>query len=288
MNTPLPLDFGESNKFPLPADSTDPMTVGKVRRIWHQGDWFYSVVDVVAWAMGRDADKARTYWKNLSSELRKAGSELVANPYQLPMLAQDGKMRKTDVGNAELILRIVQEIPGTTTNDLKDWLAQVGAERLEEEANPDKGLQNSLKRFVAAKVRQGFSTDEALKFAQMAVDGRIVRNTLTDALKACVVGTIHFGTATNTEYVGMFGKNADQIRQATGFKNARDGMTIEGRAMVTAAEHTITRLLGERESVTFNEAVEIIRLVAKHYRFSVESVQQLIGIDLATGQALLS
>lgn len=67
----------------------------KVRTVWDEQteEWYFSVVDVVAVLTDSDYQTARKYWKVLKSRLKKEGSEVVTNCYQLKLKAPDGKMR---------------------------------------------------------------------------------------------------------------------------------------------------------------------------------------------------
>ena len=71
------------------------------------------------------------------------------------MLAPDGKMRKTQAANTEGILRIIQSIPSPKAEPFKTWLAKVGAERLEEIADPEKAME----RAVATYKAKGYSDE---------------------------------------------------------------------------------------------------------------------------------
>lgn len=67
----------------------------------------------------------------------------------LQMLAPDGKMRKTQAANTEGILRIIQSIPSPKAELFKAWLAKVGAERLEEIADPEKAMERAVATYKA-------------------------------------------------------------------------------------------------------------------------------------------
>jgi len=94
-----------------------------LRSAWDEErqDWFLSVVDVCAVLTDSDYQTARKYWKNLKSRMLKEGADfqLVTDCYQLKMKAYDGKMRDTDVANAEQILRLIQSIPSPKAEPLK-------------------------------------------------------------------------------------------------------------------------------------------------------------------------
>ena len=69
----------------------------KIRRVWHNEEWFFSVVDIAAVLTEQgNAQKARKYWNKLSQRLREEGSEVVTNCHRLKLPAEDGKLRKTD------------------------------------------------------------------------------------------------------------------------------------------------------------------------------------------------
>ena len=73
--------------------------------------WYFSVVDIIGILLDQnDFQKTRTYWKKLAQRLRDEGSQVVTNCHRLKMIAQDGKMRETDVANAETIFRIIQTV----------------------------------------------------------------------------------------------------------------------------------------------------------------------------------
>lgn len=107
----------------------------KIRTEWNEQeeDWYFSVVDIVeVLTDSKDYQTARNYWKVLKNRLNKEGSELVTNCNRLKLVAEDGKLRETDVLNTKGILRLVQSIPSKKAEPFKVWLAQVGAERLDE------------------------------------------------------------------------------------------------------------------------------------------------------------
>jgi DNA-damage-inducible protein D len=72
----------------------------KIRRIWHNEEWFFSVVDVCGALTDSPTDlTARKYWNKLSQRLREEGSEVVTNCHRLKLAAPDGKFRETDCAN---------------------------------------------------------------------------------------------------------------------------------------------------------------------------------------------
>jgi DNA-damage-inducible protein D len=110
----------------------------KIRRIWHIEEWYFSVVDVCgALTDSRDDQTARKYWNKLSQRLRDEGSEVVTNCHRLKLEAPDGKMRETDCANTKGLFRIIQSIPSPKAEPFKQWLAQVGYERVQEIENPE-------------------------------------------------------------------------------------------------------------------------------------------------------
>jgi len=68
----------------------------------------------------------------LKNRLKNEGSEVVTNCDQVKLLAEDGKMRETDVANVETVLRLVQSVPSKKAEPIKLWLARVGYERMQE------------------------------------------------------------------------------------------------------------------------------------------------------------
>lgn len=112
----------------------------------------FSVVDVVAVLTENDYQTGRKYWKTLKMRLNKEGSELVTNCYQLKMRANDGKLRDTDVMNAEQILRLIQSIPSKKAEPFKLWLAKVGRERIDEVYDPEIAISRALDTYRKKRI----------------------------------------------------------------------------------------------------------------------------------------
>ncbi len=86
----------------------------KIRRIYDEKTetWFFSVVDIIqALIQQPNYQAARNYWKVLKNRLNKEGSETVTKCNRLKMVAEDGKMRLTDVASPETLLRLIQSVP---------------------------------------------------------------------------------------------------------------------------------------------------------------------------------
>ena len=115
----------------------------KIRYAWNaeEEEWYFSVIDVVeVLADSKDYLTARKYWNKLKQRLTEEGSEVVTNCHQLKLQAADGKMRETDVLSTKNVLRLIQSIPSPKAEPFKMWLAQVGNDRLEEYADPEKAI----------------------------------------------------------------------------------------------------------------------------------------------------
>ncbi len=148
----------------------------KIRKIWHDNEWWFSVVDVVAVLTDQsDYLTARKYWNKLSQRLRDEGSEAVTNCHQLKLPAEDGKLRETDCANTEILFRLLQSIPSPKAEPFKLWLAKTGYERIQEIENPELG-QNRIKQYYELK---GYPKD----WIDKRLRGIAIRQELTDEWK---------------------------------------------------------------------------------------------------------
>ena len=116
-------------------------------------EYYFSVVDVVG--ILSESKNPNNYWRTLKSRLNDEGVQSVTICNKLKMLAKDGKMRKTDVATAKQLFRIIQSIPSPNAEPFKQWLAQVGSERLDEIADPEIAIE----RAVATYREKGYSEE---------------------------------------------------------------------------------------------------------------------------------
>ncbi len=114
-------------------DSKDALVVfegTKIRRIWHDEQWFFSVVDTIHVLI--DSGSPRQYWGVLKSR----EPQLLTICLQLKLPSSDGKYYNTDCVNTENAFRLIQSIPSKKAEPFKRWLAKVGYERVQEIEDP--------------------------------------------------------------------------------------------------------------------------------------------------------
>ncbi len=108
-----------------------------IRRIWQNNEWWFSVIDVVG--VLSESDNPKRYWSDLKRKMVQESG--MAQPYEkivrLKLKAPDGKQRETDCANTKFLFRIIQSIPSPKAEPFKQWLAQVGYERVKEIEDPE-------------------------------------------------------------------------------------------------------------------------------------------------------
>ena len=116
----------------------------EVRQVFHNNEWYFSIVDVVEAVTG--SDRPSKYWDDLKVQLadKEDFSELSGKIGKLPMPSADGKLRPTEVVNVETLFRVVQSIPSKRAEPFKRWLAKVGYERIQEIQNPEIGVKRAM------------------------------------------------------------------------------------------------------------------------------------------------
>ncbi len=143
----------------------------KVRRTWFNNEWWFSVVDIIG--VITESVDAKDYWYRLKQrELESSGIELSTFCRQLKLPAADGKFYSTDCANTKNMFRIIQSIPSPNAEPCKQWLAQVGYERVQEIQNPELA-QKRMKGLYKVK---GYSND----WIEKRVRGIAIRDELTD------------------------------------------------------------------------------------------------------------
>ena len=123
----------------------------KIRKVWHENEWYFSVIDAVN-ALEASTTPKR-YWSDLKAKLIVEGFEPYDKIVQLKLSAEDGKLRDTDCANTKNMFRIIQSIPSPKAEPFKEWLAQVGYERVEEIQNPELA-QTRMKEIYKAKMHK--------------------------------------------------------------------------------------------------------------------------------------
>ena len=246
-----------------------------VRTAWNaeEEEWYFSVVDVCnVLTDSADYNTARKYWNKLKQRLNEEGSELVTICHQLKMQAADGKMRMTDVLNTKGVLRLIQSIPSPKAEPFKIWLAQVGAERLDEIADPEKAIQRGR-----AYYREKGYSDEWIRQRLRTIE---IRKKLTDEWSARGVETdLEYAILTNDMTKAWSGLSVKEYKALKGLKkeNLRDNMTDLELVFNMLAEVTTTRLSQKEKPEGFEESRKVAKKGGEATKQARKSIEKVIG-----------
>lgn len=219
-----------------------------IRTAWHEGRWFFSVVDTIGLLTG--SPNPRRYWSDMKRDVADEGfREVYALSVQLKMRSPDGKERLTDAADAETLLRLIQSIRSPRAEPLKRWLARVGAERLEEIERPELAADRMRRVYK----RRGYS-DEWIHTRLQCI---VTRDELTGEWheRGAHEGR-EFAILTEILHSGTFDIATEEHKAVKALKrrdNLRDNMTGLELALTILSEATATELHRERDSQGMSE-----------------------------------
>ena len=249
----------------------------KVRTHWDEERevWYFSVIDVIEALTG--TDRPRKYWNDLKTKLKKEGSELSENIGQLKMMSSDGKFYQTDVADTAQILRLIQSIPSPKAEPFKQWLAQVGYERIEETENPELSFDRAMETYLA----KGYSKawiNQRLKSIE-------VRKELTDEWETRgVKSEMDFAVLTDIITKAWSGKSVKQYKKHKDLKkeNLRDHMTNLELVLNMLAEATTSEISKKKKPTTLDES----KIIAKQGGAVAGNARK--EIEVRTGDKVVS
>ena len=221
----------------------------KIRRIWHEDEWYYSLVDVVGALT--ESTNATDYLKKIRKRDEELGSYIGTNCPHVEMLTETGKKRKTLAGKTENIFRLIQSIPSKKAEPFKRWLSKVGSERIEEIEDPELAQERMKKTYE----QKGYPKE----WIDKRIRGIAIRQNLTDewrergihehrdfAILTAEISRATFGM-TPSEYKNH--KNLPEESKA----NLRDHMDDLELIFTMLGERVTTEISKKEEPDTFSK-----------------------------------
>lgn len=253
----------------------------QVRIVWDEQEqkYYFSIVDVVQVLTEQSTTRgASTYWAVLKKRLKEEGAdELLTNCKQLKLRATDGKMRLTDVADTEQILRIVQSIPSKKAEPLKQWLAEIGTQRIDQMQDPELSIEQAIHDY------------RRLGYSEAWINQRIrsieVRKELTDEWKrGGMEEGMQFASLTDILTKAWSGRTTRQYKQLKGLRkeSLRDNMTNVELALNTLAEASTAELSKQRSPQGFDENARVAGEGGKVARVARQQLEQSLGRSVVT------
>jgi DNA-damage-inducible protein D len=196
------------------SNALTPFEGKGIRKIWHEEQWFFSVIDIIAFLT--DSPKPSNYWDTM----KRRDPQISAVCGKLKMQGVDGKNYQTAVANTEGVLRIVMSVPSPKAEPLKMWLAEQGKRAIDEAENPELLTERQAELYKA----KGYS-DEWIKERITTIQTRI---RLTDEWqKRGIKESREYSILTATIAKSTFGLTPTEHAQHKGLdkQNLRDHMT---------------------------------------------------------------
>lgn len=239
-----------------------------VRSHWdaEQEEWYFSVVDVIE--VLTESKDAKQYLKKMRSRDLELNSNWGTICTLVKMVGKDGKLREIQAANTAGILRLIQSIPSSKAEPFKLWLAQVGSERLDEIADPEKAILRGADFYRAKGYTENW-INQRLQTIEM-------RKELTDEWKARGIDKEKdYAILTNEMTKAWSGLSVKDYKELKGLKkeNLRDNMTNIELVLNMLAEVTTTAISKSKEPETFSENLQVAKeggSVAKNARVDIE------------------
>jgi DNA-damage-inducible protein D len=248
-----------------------------VRRIWHKEQWYFAITDVIE--ILTETPQPRRYWSTLKKKIlhTEGGSQLLSFMEQLKVEAADTKKYRTDVANTKGVLRILMSVPSPKAEPFKQWLAQVGEERIEEIENPELGFER-LKDIYKSK---GY-TDEWINARLKSIG---IRKELTDEWKNRGVTEGHEYSILTAEIAkATFGVTPSQHKKIKNIdkENLRDHMTNLELIFTMLGEETTRKIAINAQAEGFEENHEAA------IKGGQAAGKARLNVERATGEPVVS
>lgn len=220
----------------------------KIRRIFHQGEWWFSIIDVIG--VLSESKNPRRYWSDLKRQLIETENfiQLYEKIVQLKLLSSDGKQYNTDCANTETLFRVIQSIPSPKAEPFKRWLAKVGYERVQEIEDPELASKRAREIYKA----KGY--DDV--WIEKRMRGIQIREELTDEWKnRDVGGSKEYAILTAEISKATFGITPTEYKQFKGLdrENLRDHMTDLELIFTMLGEASTTQIARTEDAQGFEE-----------------------------------
>jgi len=249
----------------------------KIRIVWNeeQEKYYFSVVDIVQ--VLTDSTDVKQYIKRM----RARDPELdvrwgtICTPTR--MKAADGKYYQTQAADLEGILRLIQSIPSKKAEPVKQWLAEVGSQRIDQMIDPEQTFLMAVEDYR----RQGYSD----KWIENRMKSIRTRNELTDEWKRSgVTEQKDFAILTNILTKAWSGKTTGEYKKYKGLtkENLRDNMTTLELALNTLAEAATTEISRNQNPKTMEENKRVAQSGGNAAKAARQEVEKQIGHSIVS------
>ena len=250
-----------------------------IRTIWDKEEekYYISVVDIVG--VISESKDGRKYWNKLKQRLKEEGNETVTNCHQLKLKASDGKYRLTDVVDVEGMFRIIESIPSKNAEPIKQWLAKLGKERIDDIFNPSLAAQRAIDIYRA----KGY--DE--KWIAKRLKGIQERKELTDIWQESgITEGKEYAILTNEIYKEWSGMTAKEYKQYKGLRkeSLRDNMDNIEIILADLSEETAKRLAQKHKPQGLEQNKEVARMGGHAAKVAREDIEKNLGEAVITKQ----
>ena len=254
-----------------------------IRTVWDKDDekYYISVVDIVG--IISESKDGRKYWNKLKQRLKEEGNETVTNCHQLKLKAQDGKYRATDVIDIEGMFRIIESIPSKNAEPIKQWLAKLGSERIDEVFDPSL----AAKRAIDIYRTKGY--DE--KWIAKRLKGIQDRKELTDVWQENgIIEGKEYAILTNEIYKEWSGMTAKEYKQYKGLRkeSLRDNMDNIEIILTDLSEETAKRLAEKHRPQGLEQNKKVARMGGHAAKVAREDIEKNLGETIVTKQNKLN
>lgn len=242
----------------------------EVRAVWHEDEWWYSTADAVGAFVGVDNPSA--YWSKLKRRLQQEGGDTFPKWKSISLQNRNGNGRKrpVDCSNEAMLLRIVQSMPTTRVEHIRQWLAEVGAERLREERNPELITERAVRTL---RRRYGMTEQEAAQ----SVQATAARNQLTGEWQRRGIRGNQYAILTDVGHETTFDVRIKAHKELKGLQpqeNLRPNMTPSEIVLTMLQETTEVEIVRNKDLKGFHpirDAAVVSGTIAAQARASIES-----------------
>ena len=255
-----------------------------IRTVWdkEQEKYFISVVDIVG--VLADSSEPRKYWNWLKNKLKKEENfETSSITRQLKLKAQDGKYRMTDVVDIEGMFRIIESIPSKNAEPIKQWLAKLGSERIDETFDPSLAAQRAIDLYRA----KGY--DE--KWIAKRIKGIQDRKQLTDVWKdGGITESKEYAILTNEIYKEWSSMTAKEYKSFKGLRkeSLRDNMDSIELILTDLGEEATKKIAAKQKPQGLNENIKVARRGGRIASNTRKELEQELGESVVTNNNALN